>query len=233
MKNNIFKINKPTILSAAFALVITGIMMFIAPVNASKETASSESESTPSSLATNKLSSIIVAGGCFWCVESDFELIDGVKQVTSGYINGSTENPTYKQVSSKKTGHFEVVKIDFDASVVSTKELVDYFWLTIDPTDDGGQFCDRGSPYKTGLFYTNQDQKNIFSESLEQIKQTKPFGADIVTPVLEAQTFYDAEDYHQDYYTKNPLRYKYYRNSCGRDKTIKRLWGKVASKKYH
>lgn len=224
------KVTKPLIIATSLLLVIAGVMIITAPVEANKDQQKSDITDKPD---PKDLSSIIVAGGCFWCVESDFEPVKGVVKATSGYINGNTANPTYQQVSSKKTGHYEVVKIEFDASVVSAKELLDYFWLTIDPTDASGQFCDRGSPYKTGLFYQDLEQKKLFNQSLVDIKQTKPFKANIVTPVLEAQTFYEAEEYHQDYYIKNPLRYKYYRNACRRDKTVERLWGKVASKKYH
>ena len=180
-----------------------------------------------------KTQSIIVAGGCFWCVESDFEKVPGVLEAVSGYINGNNANPTYEQVSSKKTGHYEVVKISYDDEKVTAKELTDYFWKTIDPTDSKGQFCDKGSPYLTGLFYQNEEQKKVFEQSLADIKLApKSFTAPIVTPILAAQTFYDAEDYHQDYYSRNPIRYNYYRNGCGRDKRIKQLWGEIASKQF-
>ncbi|TBR37914.1 peptide-methionine (S)-S-oxide reductase [Marinomonas agarivorans] len=177
--------------------------------------------------------SLIVAGGCFWCVESDFENVPGVSDVVSGYIGGHVANPTYRQVASKKTGHYEAVKITFDTNIVSAKTLVDYFWKTIDPTDAHGQFCDKGSPYYTGLFYQNDAQKVLFETSLAQVQQNKPFSEKIVTPILPASEFYLAEDYHQDYYRKNPIRYRYYRHSCGRDQTIQALWGEVASKQYH
>ncbi len=175
---------------------------------------------------------LIVAGGCFWCVESDFEKHQGVLDVESGYINGTVANPSYRQVASKKTGHFEVAKITYDPAQVSLEPLLTYFWHTIDPTDPDGQFCDKGSPYKTGLFYQNAEQESAFRASLASIEKTKPFDKDIVTEVLEAQTFYSAEDYHQDYYKKNPLRYKYYRTACRRDARVKKLWGKVVSGKH-
>lgn len=181
--------------------------------------------------AQAKMDTLIVAGGCFWCVESDFEKLDGVTNAVSGYINGTTENPTYREVSSKKTGHYEVVEITFDDEKVALKELVDYFWRTIDPTDPNGQFCDKGSPYKTGLFYQNEAQQAVFTESLNELKANKPFDAPIVTEVLAAKKFYPAEDYHQNYAVVNPIRYNYYRQSCGRDSKIKQLWGEVASKK--
>jgi peptide-methionine (S)-S-oxide reductase len=175
---------------------------------------------------------LIVAGGCFWCVESDFEKHKGVLSAESGYINGTTENPTYREVASKKTGHFEVGAIRNVDTVVSLEELVEYFWKTIDPTDAYGQFCDKGTPYKTALFYQNAQQEKVFNDSLAQLNVNKPFAMDIVTEVLAAETFYSAEEYHQDYYKKNPLRYKYYRTSCRRDSRIEDLWGEVASKKH-
>ncbi|MFT6655685.1 MAG: peptide-methionine (S)-S-oxide reductase [Marinomonas primoryensis] len=176
---------------------------------------------------------MIVAGGCFWCVESDFELVNGVSDVISGYTGGQTKNPTYKQVSSEKTGHFEAVEIHFDDDIVSLKALADYYWKTIDPTDAKGQFCDKGTPYKTAMFYQNDQQKAVFEASLAKVEKTKPFKADIVTQILPASTFYLAEEYHQSYYTKNPIRYAFYRSSCGRDSKIESLWGDIASHQYH
>ncbi|ADZ90981.1 peptide-methionine (S)-S-oxide reductase MsrA [Marinomonas mediterranea] len=183
--------------------------------------------------ANADVQSMIVAGGCFWCVESDFEKVNGVLDVVSGYTGGHTESPSYRQVAAKKTGHFEAVKITFEDSVVSLETLSNYFWKTIDPTDPHGQFCDKGSPYKTAMFYQNTQQKSLFEASLAHINKTKPFADEIVTQLLPASTFYLAEDYHQDYYTKNPLRYRFYRSSCGRDSRIKTLWGEIASKSHH
>lgn len=182
---------------------------------------------------TAETQTMIVAGGCFWCVESDFENINGVQDVISGYIGGHVANPTYRQVASKKTGHYEAVKITFDDEIVSLNTLTDYFWKTIDPTDSHGQFCDKGSPYYTGLFYQNEEQKTVFEQSLLKVQQNKPFTETIVTPILPATEFYLAENYHQDYYKKNPIRYRYYRHGCGRDQRIQALWGEVASKQYH
>lgn len=180
--------------------------------------------------AQAKTDTLIVAGGCFWCVESDFEKLAGVTGAVSGYINGTTENPTYREVAAKKTGHFEAVKITFDDEKISLDELVDYFWRTIDPTDPDGQFCDKGSPYKTALFYRNEAQQQAFNQSLQELQQNKPFSAPIVTEIQAAKTFYPAEDYHQNYAVVNPIRYNYYRYSCGRDDRIKTLWGEVVSK---
>ncbi len=180
--------------------------------------------------AQAKTDTLIVAGGCFWCVESDFEKLEGVSKAVSGYINGTTPNPTYEEVAAKKTGHYEAVEITFDDEKISAAALTEYFWKTIDPTDPHGQFCDKGSPYKTGLFYQNETQRKVFTDSLSALKQNKPFDAPVVTEILAAQTFYPAEEYHQDYYKKNPIRYNYYRSGCGRDARIKALWGEVISK---
>ena len=167
----------------------------------------------------------IFAGGCFWCVEADFEKLPGVIEAVSGYTGGHTDNPTYKEVTYKDTGHYEAVKVVFDPARVSYPELVEYFWRHVDPTDPYGQFCDKGDSYRTAIF-ARPDQIGYAKESKDNIIRTKPFEADIETPVLPAQTFYDAEDYHQDYYKKNSVKYKYYRNGCRRDKRIKQLWGK-------
>jgi peptide-methionine (S)-S-oxide reductase len=172
----------------------------------------------------------VFAGGCFWCTESDYEKVEGVISAESGYTGGHTANPTYKQVTRENTGHYEAVKVTYDPAIVSYEELVDYFWYTIDPTDPIGQFCDKGSSYRSAVFYANDEQKNIVEASLQSIQSTKPFEAEIVTEILPLQTFYSAENYHQDYYLKNPIKYSYYRSRCGRDKRIKSLWGEVQSK---
>ncbi len=171
--------------------------------------------------AQAKTDTLIVAGGCFWCVESDFESVAGVETVVSGYSGGTLENPTYE----RHDDHFEVAKITFDDEKVSLRQLVDYYWKTIDPTDPNGQFCDKGHAYQTALFYQNDAQKQVFDESLAAITAAKPFTAPIVTEILPATPFYDAEGYHQDYAKNNPIRYNYYRLSCGRDARTKELWG--------
>jgi peptide-methionine (S)-S-oxide reductase len=170
----------------------------------------------------------IFAGGCFWCVESDFDKVTGVVDTTSGYIGGDAPNPTYKQVSAGGTGYLESVRVKFDPSVVSYAELLNDFWHSVDPTDNGGQFCDRGSQYKTAIFYLNDEQKRIAEESKAALEKSKPFSAPIVTDIRPAKTFYPAEEYHQNYYEKNPLRYRYYRFACGRDARVEKLWGKAA-----
>ena len=175
-------------------------------------------------------SKAIFAGGCFWCVESDFDKLPGVVSTTSGYIGGTVANPTYQQVSSKSTGHAEAVEIVFDPAKVTYRVLVDHFWRTIDPTVKDQQFCDHGSPYRTAIFALDQDQLKAAQASLADVQKTKPFAQPIVTEILLATKFYPAEDYHQDYYLKNPVRYKYYRTSCGRDARLVQLWGAQAGK---
>jgi peptide-methionine (S)-S-oxide reductase len=168
----------------------------------------------------------IFAGGCFWCVESDFDKIDGVTETVSGYIGGTLENPGYRQVSAGGTGHYEAVKITYDPAKVSYEALLSAFWHSVDPTDAGGQFCDRGESYRTAIFATDAAQLEAAEAAKAEV--AKDLNTDIATAVIKAPTFYPAEGYHQDYYTKNPVRYKYYRYSCGRNARIKDLWGDKA-----
>lgn len=167
----------------------------------------------------------IVAGGCFWCTEADFDKLDGVLETTSGYIGGDVENPTYKQVSDGKSGHTEAVLVKFDPTVIDYASLLAYYWKTVDPTVDDRQFCDGGSQYRPEIFVLNDAQADIALASREEISKTKPFDEPIKVAISAATTFYPAEDYHQDYHNKNPIRYKFYRNGCGRDKRLKELWG--------
>jgi len=169
------------------------------------------------------------AGGCFWCVEADFDKVPGVLSTTSGYTGGNVANPSYEQVSSKRTGHAEAVEIVFDPGRVSYEKLVEHFWRTIDPTTKDAQFCDHGSPYRTAIFANDEAQLKIAQASLEALKKSKPFKEPIVTEIVSAGPFYKAEDYHQDYYKKNPVRYQYYRSACGRDARLKQLWGSQAA----
>ena len=171
----------------------------------------------------------IFAGGCFWCVESDFDKVPGVISTTSGYTGGQTANPTYQQVSRHTTGHAEAVEVVYDPSKVSYQSLVEHYWRTIDPTVRDQQFCDRGTPYRTAIFAQDAGQLKIAQASRAALEKSKPFKEPIVTEIALAGTFYPAEDYHQDYYQKNPVRYKYYRTSCGRDARLKQLWGAAAA----
>ena len=165
------------------------------------------------------------AGGCFWCMEGPFDKLTGVISTTSGYTGGHTQNPTYKQTSSGNTGHTEAVQIVYDPTQVSYEELLDVFWHNIDPTTPDQQFCDHGSQYRSEIFYHDDQQKQLADASKSALNKSKPFRQPIVTQITKASTFYAAEDYHQDYYKKNPVRYKYYRYGCGRDKRLEALWG--------
>jgi len=167
----------------------------------------------------------VFAGGCFWCMEGPFDRLDGVKSTTSGYTGGHLENPTYKQVSAGSTGHAEALRVVYDPEKVSYEQLLEVFWVNVDPTDAGGQFCDRGNQYRSAIFYENDAQKAAAEASLATLKSDKPFKQPVVTKITAATTFYPAEHYHQDYYKKNPLRYKYYRYACGRDNRLEELWG--------
>ena len=166
------------------------------------------------------------AGGCFWCVEKDFEHVDGVISAVSGYTGGLLQNPTYRNHGK----HIEAVQIKYDPSKVSYAELVEIFWRSVDPTDAGGQFCDRGNSYTTAIFANSDEQRKIATASKEKLQQSGVLKAEIVTPIRKAGAWTDAEDYHQDYYKKNPVRYKIYRYGCGRDDRIKELWGNEAHK---
>ncbi len=170
------------------------------------------------------------AGGCFWCMEPPFDALPGVISTTSGYIGGRTIKPTYEQVSSGGTGHAEAVQVVYDPAKVTYEKLLEVFWVNIDPTVRDRQFCDSGSQYRTGIFYHNDAQRKAAEASRAALEKSKPFKEPIVTPVEMAGVFYPAEDYHQDYYLKNPVRYKFYRNGCGRDARLRELWGDRAGK---
>ena len=167
----------------------------------------------------------IFAGGCFWCTEADFDKVPGVISTTSGYIGGKVANPTYKQVSSGKTGHIEAVQVRFDPEKTSFAKLLTAFWPTIDPLTPNAQFCDEGSQYRSAIFYHNADQRRQAEASKAELEASGRFTQPIVTEILPATEFYPAEEYHQDYYKKNPVRYSYYRNGCGRDARLAQVWG--------
>lgn len=164
------------------------------------------------------------AGGCFWCMVSPFEERPGVIEVISGYTGGHTDNPTYEEVCSETTGHAEAVQITFDPGLLSYDDLLDLFWRQIDPTDTGGQFHDRGESYRTSIFYHSREQKEKAEASKKRLKESGVFTNPIVTPIVAAQAFYPAEDYHQGYHRKNTIRYKMYRNASGRDGFITSHW---------
>ena len=169
------------------------------------------------------------AGGCFWCVEADFDKLDGVLATFSGFMGGKTANPTYNQVTGGGTGHLEVVQITFDPKKVTYQKLVDYFWRHIDPYDAGGQFCDRGDSYRTAVFAHTAEQKKIAVATKEMLEKNGPLKQTIATEIRDAGAFTAAEDYHQDFYKKSPIRYNSYRLGCGRDARIETIWGKKAT----
>jgi len=178
-----------------------------------------------SEMATPKRTAkAVFAGGCFWCVEADFKKVEGVIDVVSGYTGGDEANPTYDQVSSGQTGHVEAVEVLYDPDRISYSELLDVFWRHVDPTDAGGQFVDRGPQYRTAVFYLDEEQKRLAEESKETLSRSGRFDEPIVTPILEAKTFYPAEDYHQDYYKTHGMRYKFYRMNSGRDAFLEKTW---------
>jgi peptide-methionine (S)-S-oxide reductase len=168
------------------------------------------------------------AGGCFWCMEAPFDTLPGVVSVTSGYTGGQKKNPTYEEVSAGGTGHTESVQVVYDPARISYGKLLDVFWHNIDPTVRDRQFCDVGSQYRSAIFYHGEEQRRLAVASKEALARSKPFKGPIVTEITAASTFYPAEEYHQQYYKKNPLRYKYYRAGCGRDRRLKELWGSAA-----
>jgi len=182
------------------------------------------SDEAPSNHATATF-----AGGCFWCMEPPYDKLKGVISTTSGYMGGHEDKPTYQQVSRGSTGHAEVVQVIYDPAVISYEKLLQTFWHNIDPTDARGQFCDKGNQYRTEIFYHNVKQRQLAQQSKAELLDNKSFKGDIVTPISAAASFFAAEDYHQDYYQKNPIRYKYYRYSCGRDNRLEELWGEQAA----
>ena len=183
-------------------------------------TGATRAADTPAGMAT-----AIFAGGCFWCMEHPFDELDGVVSTTSGYIGGHVVSPTYQQVSAGTTGHTEAVKVIYDPAKIGYDRLLEVFWRNVDPLDAGGQFCDRGSQYRTGIFATSEEQRELAEQSKAALANSGRLPAPIVTEIVEAGPFYPAEDYHQDYYKTNPVRYKYYRYACGRDHRLETVWG--------
>lgn len=212
-----------------FALILVlliGVFLVTNSLTKSSESNLTEEEKkmTTEELNTEQLDRATLAGGCFWCMEPPFVTLDGVEEVVAGYTGGETENPSYEEVSSGNTGHYEAVEIYFDPEEITFEEILDVYWKHIDPTDPGGQFADRGSQYKTAIFYRNDDQKRIAEESKRQLEESGKFDESIVTEILPAKEFYPAEKYHQDYSEKNPDRYQSYKELSGREEFIKTTW---------
>jgi peptide methionine sulfoxide reductase msrA/msrB len=178
----------------------------------------------PMNAEPQKTQTAVFAGGCFWCTESDFEKVDGVLEVISGYTGGSTANPTYEQVSAGGSGHVEAVKVVYDPDRRTYAQLLQVFWRHVDPTDAGGQFVDRGSQYRSVIFYSSEEERNLAEASKQSLAASGRFGKPIATEILRLGEFYPAEEYHQDYYKKNPIRYRYYRGGSGRDQFLDKVW---------
>ena len=202
-------------LLVAAALLVAGV----ADHNATKKTGRGAAMSE----SGKNLPTAILAGGCFWCVESDFEKLPGVIEVISGYTGGSGDHPTYGDYASK--GHVEAVRVVYDPAKVSYKDLLDYFWRHVDPTDPGGQFVDRGAQYRSAIFYQDAEQRRLAEESKQALEKSKRFSKPIVTEILPFKKFFPAEDYHQDYYKTHAIKYKYYRWNSGRDQFLQKAWG--------
>ena len=165
------------------------------------------------------------AGGCFWCLQPPFDKLNGVIKTVVGYAGGHKKNPTYEDVTSQTSGHYEAIQVTYDPSKITYKELLDVFWKNHDPTDVNGQFCDRGESYRAAIFVHNGGQKSVAENSKAMVGSNPRLTNNVVTPILDFTNFYPAEEYHQDYYKKNPVRYKYYRWNCGRDNRLKEIWG--------
>ncbi len=182
----------------------------------------------PTIAFANNLEKATFAGGCFWCMEHPFDELDGVVSTTSGYVGGFKKHPTYEQVSSGETGHTEAVQVVFNPEKVSYETLLEIYWRNSDPTTPNRQFCDVGSQYRPGIFYANETQKKLAEASKERLQNNKPFKQEVVTEISPVGEFWKAEAYHQDYYLKNPLHYRFYRYNCGRDQRLEQLWGQIS-----
>ncbi len=202
-----------TLTGAVFFLLLAGI--YQTAVGESKEMAN-----------RNELATATFAGGCFWCMEPPFDKLDGVVATVSGYTGGHKANPTYEEVVTGTTGHLEALQVLYDPAKISYDQLLDVFWQNVNPTDPGGQFVDRGSQYRTAIFYHDAEQLRLAEASMARLASSAKFPAPIVTPILPAGPFYPAEEYHQDYYEKSPIRYKFYRYNSGRDQFLESIWGK-------
>jgi peptide-methionine (S)-S-oxide reductase len=211
-------------LGKAFSLVagVLAAALIIAPA-ANAQSASPQAEKSAT------LAVATFAGGCFWCMEPPYDVLDGVVSTTSGFMGGTTPNPTYQQVTNGGTGHIEVVQIRYDPAKVTYEKLLEVYWKNVDPYDQAGQFCDRGESYTTAIFTHTPEQKKIAEASKASLAASGPFKQPIATVVRDAGPFTAAEDYHQDYYIKNPVRYKYYRYRCGRDDRLQAIWGKATN----
>jgi len=209
-------------------LSVTGITTALALIAVTAVAAGNDSMTKTRETDSQERETATFAGGCFWCMEAPFDKQPGVVSVTAGYTGGKEKNPTYQQVSAGGTGHAEAVQIVYDPSRIGYGKLLDIYWRNTDPTVIDRQFCDKGSQYRPAIFTHGEEQHLLAQKSKEELEKTKPFREPVVTEITPAGEFYPAEEYHQQYYKKNPIRYKYYRAGCGRDRRLKELWGKEA-----
>ena len=212
---------------AVFSLLV-GLSLFALQQNAGAEQSGKKTSGQAAEVPPGAARAIF-AGGCFWCMEPPFDKLDGVYSTTSGYTGGKSDNPTYREVTAGTTGHTEAVEVVYDPNKVSYEKLLDVFWVNIDPTQSDRQFCDRGSQYRPGIFPVDSAQRQAAETSRDALSKNKPFKGPIRVEITDASRFYAAEEYHQDYYQKNPLRYKLYRTGCRRDARLKELWGDRAT----
>lgn len=204
--------------------VLAGVLLMLATLSAC---AQGEGNAAAQQPAADKAAVAIFAGGCFWCMEPPYDKLPGVISTTSGYIGGRVANPTYEQVSAGRTGHTEAVQVRYDPTKVTYAKLLEVFWRNIDPLAVDRQFCDVGSQYRSEIFYTDAEQRRLAEASKRALEKSGRFDQPIATKITAASTFYPAEGYHQDYYEKNPVRYKFYRWNCGRDQRLQELWGEA------
>ncbi|MGH7493362.1 MAG: peptide-methionine (S)-S-oxide reductase MsrA [bacterium] len=201
------------------------VMLLLTSCQASEQTGQNSAPAKASSVPSKNLAIATFAGGCFWCMEAPFDVLPGVVSTTSGYTGGFKQNPTYEEVSSGSTGHAEAIQIVYDSTQISYAKLLEVFWHNIDPLTPNRQFCDAGSQYRAAIFYHNDEQRSLAEASKRELEQSARFKQPIVTEIVPVSKFYDAEEYHQDYYKKNTMHYKAYRMGCGRDRRLKELWG--------
>ena len=211
-----------------FIIALLGSACFLKTCLVAQTPRANQASEESKTQSDDALQTATFAGGCFWCMEPPYDKMPGVKSTISGYTGGRVENPTYEQVSSGRTGHAEAMQVTFDPKIVSYQELLSLYWHNVDPTQANGQFCDHGNQYRTAIFYHSEQQKALAMESKRQVSQQ--LRGRIRTQIVEAKEFYPAEDYHQDYYLKNPTKYKFYRWKCGRDAQLERVWGNKARK---
>lgn len=207
--------------------ILAALVVLVAAIGGAALLAAQEAPKPDTQQAQSQdgLATATFASGCFWCTESDFDKVDGVKETISGFMGGTTENPTYEQVSRGNTGHAEAVQLKYDPKVVSYDKLLDYYWRHVDLLDGDGQFCDRGNQYRPAIFVHTPEQRKLAEESKAALDKSGRFDKPIAVEIVDASAFTPAEDYHQNYYQTNPIRYRYYRYACGRDARIKELWG--------